>query len=947
MKGILQPIILVVLVAIWLPLQAQQNKRWQQQVNYTLDVTLDDTLHQLTGLAQYDYHNNSNDTLRYIWFHIWPNAYKNDKTALVNQTIENGNTALYFAKENERGSITGLSFSVNNQPTGYEPHPTHIDIIKLILPQPILPHSSAIITTPFKVQLPNYFSRGGHIGQHYQITQWYPKPAVYDANGWHPMPYLDQGEFYSEFGNFKVAITLPNNYTVAASGNLRNATLLDQLKTIGKQPAAKQPAMDTHRALLKKQKIKSAVNPYQLVPKSSQQQQTWEYELSNAHDFAWFASKSFIVNYDTLQLANKTIDVFTYYHPWELSQWQLSTKYAKQATRFYSEHIGHYPYLTVNVVSGPQNGSSGGMEYPTITLITIGEGGQALDQVIAHEIGHNWWYGMLANNERNYAWLDESVNSYYEKRYMDRYYPTTTTTKFDAKFASTHIENALLQGMMRTQRDVPIATPAAQQSSLQYGLITYNKGAQWLTSVANTMGTHKFDSAIQNLFKSNCFQHLQPQDFFNALQSYFPNTSDTTWRNGIYVSGNASSYQKLRATLFANFNQAATTQYINITPVAGYNFYDGVLAGMAIHNYQLTMPRFQFHVMPMLGTKSAALSGSGRVSYHWYRKRYWLETSLSAFRFTTDNFKRPEDDVTLHQRTTRITPGIKITFYPSDARNTTRWWLQAKHFNLQEEVLNFSSGVAQLQRVQRSINRLAAGVYNKSALYPYSADMVIDQGDGFVRAALTGKYFFNYNSSKQGVHTRFFAGAFLYTQQKTLLQQFATQRYHLNMTGPRGEEDYTYSGYFVGRNEFEGWQSQQMIERDGFFKVGTELFSNRAGQSDSWLMALNAGFDIPNAYNPLQVLPIKIPLRIFVDVGTYGEAWKDGNAGTGRFLYDAGIQVPLFGGIANVYIPIVYSKVFRDYYKSVFGNQQFAKSISFDIDLSKLQLHKNSQFSFL
>ncbi|HAN39817.1 MAG TPA: hypothetical protein DCQ29_13010, partial [Chitinophagaceae bacterium] len=107
------------------------------------------------------------------------------------------------------------------------------------------------------------------------------------------------------------------------------------------------------------------------------------------------------------------------------------------------------------------------------------------------------------------------------------------------------------------------------------------------------------------------------------------------------------------------------------------------------------------------------------------------------------------------------------------------------------------------------------------------------------------------------------------------------------------------------------------------------------------------GFDIPNAYNPLQVLPIKIPLRIFVDVGTYGEAWKDGNAGTGRFLYDAGIQVPLFGGIANVYIPIVYSKVFRDYYKSVFGNQQFAKSISFDIDLGKLQLHKNSQLSFL
>jgi hypothetical protein len=501
--------------------------------------------------------------------------------------------------------------------------------------------------------------------------------------------------------------------------------------------------------------------------------------------------------------------------------------------------------------------------------------------------------------------------------------------------------------MLRTQRDAPIATLAAQQSSLQYGLITYNKGAQWVADIAHQIGVATFDTAIQRLFKSNCFQHLQPQDFFNALQPYFPNVTDTTWRNKIYVSGNATPYQKLRATFLANFQQASTTQYINIMPIAGYNFYDGVLAGVAIHNYQLTMPRFQFHIMPMIGTKSATLNGSGRASYHWYRKRYWLETSFSAFQFTTDNFKRPEDGVTLHQKTIRITPGVKITFYPNNARNTTRWWLKAKHFNLQEEVLNFSSGIAQKQSVQRYINRLAGGVYNARTLYPYSADMVIDQGDGFVRAALTGKYFFNYNSSKQGVHTRFFAGAFVYTQQKTLLQQFATQRYHLNMTGPRGEEDYTYTGYFVGRNEFEGWQSQQMLERDGFFKVGTELFSNRAGQSDSWLMAINAGFDIPNAYNPLQVLPIKIPLRIFIDVGTYGEAWKDGNAGTGRFLYDAGIQIPLFGGIANVYIPIAYSKVFRDYYKSVFGNQQFAKSISFDIDLSKLQLHKKSQFSFL
>jgi len=182
---------------------------WQQKVDYTIEVSLNDQAKTLQGFEKLTYYNNSPDTLTYIWFHIWPNAYKTDLTAFSNQHLQNGNTEFYFADKEQRGYINQLDFKVNGISSKIEDHPEHIDIIKLVLPSPLLPGQQAVITTPFHVKLPYNYSRGGYDKQTFQVTQWYPKPAVYDLNGWHPMPYLDQGEFYSEFGNFNVRITVP------------------------------------------------------------------------------------------------------------------------------------------------------------------------------------------------------------------------------------------------------------------------------------------------------------------------------------------------------------------------------------------------------------------------------------------------------------------------------------------------------------------------------------------------------------------------------------------------------------------------------------------------------------------------------------------------------------------------------------------------------------------
>ena len=227
---------------------------------------------------------------------------------------------------------------------------------------------------------------------------------------------------------------------------------------------------------------------------------------------------------------------------------------------------------------------------------------------------------------------------------------------------------------------------------------------------------------------------------------------------------------------------------------------------------------------------------------------------------------------------------------------------------------------------------------NKRKLYPYKGALQVEQGEGFVRTNFTGNYYFNY-AKGGGINVRLFAGKFFYTAEKTFLKQFETDPYHLNMTGPNGYEDYTYSNYFVGRNEFENFSTQQIMIRDGGFKVRTDLLSSKAGKTDNWLTAINLTTDIPKIINPLQMLPVKIPLKAFLDIGTYAEAWKK-NAATGRFVYDAGLQLSLFKDVVNIYVPLLYSKVYSNYFKSTIPEKRFLKNIVFSIDLQNFQLQK-------
>ena len=129
------------------------------------------------------------------------------------------------------------------------------------------------------------------------------------------------------------------------------------------------------------------------------------------------------------------------------------------------------------------------------------------------------------------------------------------------------------------------------------------------------------------------------------------------------------------------------------------------------------------------------------------------------------------------------------------------------------------------------------------------------------------------------------------------------------------------------------------MQRDGFLKLSTPLLNDAVGKTDDWLLALNLSGDIPDEINPLNVLPFKLPVQLFVDIGTYSDAWKDEN-GNGRFLYDAGIKLSILKSAFSVYLPVIYSKVYRDYYKSFYPDQRFNHTVSFAFDLGQLQPNK-------
>jgi hypothetical protein len=519
-KDILRQVLFLIPGILWPFMNVASQGYFQQEVNYKIQVTLDDRRHELNGFESVEYINNSRDTLGFLFFHLWPNAYSNNNTALAREIFKRDGKGKLFNDPELKGYIDSLDFMVDSLNVQWHLLSDSTDICKIILNEPLHQGDTIVITTPFHVKIPKgVTSRLGHIGESYQITQWYPKPAVYDRMGWHQMPYLDQGEFYSEFGGFDVNITLPDNYVVGATGNLQNDKEKKWLETLSSDSSW----------------MRMSDYGGGDFPVSSNQLKTLRYTEDNIHDFAWFADKRFHVLKGKVKLPDSDREVITWamFTNQEAPYWINAISYVNNAIRSFSEWIGDYPYNNFTAVQSALT-SGAAMEYPGITVIGLASNPYALDKVITHEICHSWFFSAIGSDERIYPFMDESISGTYEYRYLEEKYP-------DKKLWEVVFKNLKLARFFRivdmpVQRmqeiewlvparrnlEQPVILPATDYSIENYSSIIYNKAPQGFTYLRAYLGDSLFDSIMHDYYQKWTSKHPGPGD----LRAVFESSSD-------------------------------------------------------------------------------------------------------------------------------------------------------------------------------------------------------------------------------------------------------------------------------------------------------------------------------------------------------------------------------------------------------------------------------------
>lgn len=525
MPLIIRQLIFSCLISFVALLKVTAQEYFQQEVNFRINASLNDKLHEISAFETIEYINNSSDTLKFLYFHLWANGYSSNKTELARQLFSLKGKAKLFKDPELSGYIDSLDFKIDHQSVHWSLLPNQPDICQIILSKPLLPHDSIKIATPFRVKIPKgVTSRMGHISESYQISQWYPKPAVYDQSGWHQMDYQDQGEFYAEFGSFDVSITLPSNYIVGATGNLQNpeeVKILDQL------------AADTSW-------IQNLGAEKADFPPSSAKMKTLRYTENHIHDFAWFADKRFHVLKVKVKLPDSGREVTTWvmFTGQQSELWKNAIPYMNHSIEYFSKWIGDYPYQNCTAVQSALNAGDG-MEYPGITVVGMAKDAYALDEVIAHEVAHNWFYSALGSNERKYPFLDEGITSTYEQRYMHERYPqkklweTNVRNPKLAKFF--HIDQLPVKQMRelewlsqaRDNLEQPVNLPADDYNTLNYSLMIYNKAAMGFNYLRAYLGDSLFDLVMHDYYRQWKFKHPQPNDLREVFES---NTGkDLTW----------------------------------------------------------------------------------------------------------------------------------------------------------------------------------------------------------------------------------------------------------------------------------------------------------------------------------------------------------------------------------------------------------------------------------
>jgi len=523
---------------------------WQQRADYKLRVTLDEASRAISGAGTVTYHNNSPDTLSYLWVQLDQNMFRSDSDNRKITTLPS--RSAWQARGIDGVKFDALRFTLEagkfaggidiQSVTGSDgralAHTINKTMMRIDLPQPLKPGAKVSFNVAWRFNIPEMNVLGRRMGFErfkdgndiYEIAQWFPRMAAYyDAAGWQNAQYLGDGEFTLEFGDYDVAITVPGDHIVAATGELQNAG---------------EVLTSAQRARL--QQAKTAGKPVMIVSQAEAQatekgratgNRTWRFNAKNVRDFAFASSRKFIWDAQGIKSGKQDVMAMSYYPAEANPLWEkYSTPAVIHTIEQYNKYSFDYPYPVAISVNGPV----GGMEYPMLSFngrrpvkdaktgaLTYSQAAKyGLISVIIHEVGHNYFPMIVNSDERQWTWMDEGMNSFLQflaEQAWEENYPARRGEPRD------------IVDYMRSTNQAPIMTNA--ESTLQRGANAYAKPATAFNILRETvLGRELFDFAFKEYAERWKFKRPTPADFFRTMEDASGTDLDWFWRGWFYTT---------------------------------------------------------------------------------------------------------------------------------------------------------------------------------------------------------------------------------------------------------------------------------------------------------------------------------------------------------------------------------------------------------------------------
>ena len=458
-----------------LPFVLLSQSNWQQNADYEMNVDIDVESYRFNGSQEILYTNNSPDTISKVYYHLYFNAFKpgsqmDVRSLNISDPDSRVKDRISKLGENEEGDLSVFELKQDGKPVFFEQQET---ILLARLNKVLLPGKKTKLTLLFEGVVPKQIRRSGRNnkdGVALSMTQWYPKLAEYDFEGWHPNPYIAR-EFHGVWGDYSVKITIDKNYILGGTGYLQNSTEIGY----GYHPKNK------------------------TIDHSEKEKLTWHFFAPSVHDFTWAADPDFV--HDVVKGPNDVDLHFLYKTNQE--NWRKLQPHSVGLMKYFNENIGEYPWKQYSIIQG----GDGGMEYAMSTLITGGEQYSRLLGTTSHEMAHAWFQHILANNEAKHPWMDEGFASYIDVLAENSVLGKTPKNPFKRSYDSyRRLANSGVEQPQTTHSD-------RYNYNFAYSVSAYSKGSVFLAQLGYIVGPKTLKKILKRYFNEFKFKHPSPNDF--------------------------------------------------------------------------------------------------------------------------------------------------------------------------------------------------------------------------------------------------------------------------------------------------------------------------------------------------------------------------------------------------------------------------------------------------